>query len=413
MSEDPTQSWLSLAVPLVLQQDLATSQSTVAFYAKDQSAAYQGQAIEAVRTSVEERNGRIRLLATVTDLANQKSSQIHESEGEKQSSFIVRLDQLAKALDSLHAQKFSTRNDHALQLFTTAAATNDNQQRANLLRQAVAADPSFGLAQIALLEISPQSVVPEQVVNRFTPFDRARYRAILARIQHAPLTAQAAAQAAVMALAPHNVDALGELGWDQFLMGASSEGERLLREAAGLSPESVNLKLQLAQGLVTARRFSDAAQMFRVLSSSNPNVLPALASVQLLGGQPREADETFRNFANLIPVGTPLKAFVEGQWQAIMQKKTPAIPARISMPLAEGYTSFLAGRFNDAGVFWRRVLEQSGGTDLRSRAMLAASLDRAGQRTASSGLPVLPFLPDFNDPYTAIAFNEMRRLLKM
>ena len=58
-------------------------------------------------------------------------------------------------------------------------------------------------------------------------------------------------------------------------------------------------------------------------------------------------------------------------------------------------------------------LRQSGGTDLRSRAMLAASLDRAGQRRASSGLPVLPFLPDFNDPYTAIAFNEMRRLLKM
>jgi cytochrome c-type biogenesis protein CcmH/NrfG len=235
----------------------------------------------------------------------------------------------------------------------------------------------------------------------------------LARIQHAPLATQASAQAAVIALAPHNVDALGELGWDRFLMGAGSEGERLLREASALNPENINLKLQLAQGLVTARRFSDAAQILRALSNSNPNLLPALASVELLSSHAREAEETFRNFANLIPTGTPLRAFVEGQWQAIVQKKVPVIPAGISSPLAEGYACFLAGRFDQAVAFWRRVLEQSGGTDLRSRAMLAASLDRAGKAKASPGLPLLPFLPDFNDPYSPIAFNEMRRLLKM
>jgi hypothetical protein len=42
--------------------------------------------------------------------------------------------------------------------------------------------------------------------------------------------------------------------------------------------------------------------------------------------------------------------------------------------------------------------------------MLAASLEGAGQK---SQVEVLPYIPDLGDPYASVAFNEMRRLLKM
>jgi hypothetical protein len=79
-------------------------------------------------------------------------------------------------------------------------------------------------------------------------------------------------------------------------------------------------------------------------------------------------------------------------------------------PLAPGYQAFLQRRYPEAVGFWQAVVQQTAGMDLRSRAMLAASLEGAGQPRQ---MEVLPYLPDMNDPYAAVAFNEMRRILKM
>ncbi len=78
--------------------------------------------------------------------------------------------------------------------------------------------------------------------------------------------------------------------------------------------------------------------------------------------------------------------------------------------LTPGYRAFLERRFPEAISFWQSVVEQTAGTDLRARAMLAASREGAGQPPQ---LEVLPYLPDLGDPYASVAFNEMRRLLKM
>ncbi len=81
-----------------------------------------------------------------------------------------------------------------------------------------------------------------------------------------------------------------------------------------------------------------------------------------------------------------------------------------STPLAAGYQAFLDRRFPEAIKFWQGVVQQTAGTDLRARAMLAASLDGAGQ---PQSVDVLPYLPDLSDPYASVAFNQMRRLLKL
>jgi cytochrome c-type biogenesis protein CcmH/NrfG len=234
--------------------------------------------------------------------------------------------------------------------------------------------------------------------------------ALLARINHAPIATQASAESAVLGLAPNNLEALAELGWLSFLQGKPVDGERLLKKAISLSSQNLALQLQLAQGLVATRRFPQAVQVLEGLSATNPTVLPGLAAAKLLSGDAAGADATFARFVKLLPPGTPTRTFLEEEWKAVAEKRPPAMGIGGNTPLAPGYRAFLEGRFPEAASFWQNILVQTAGTDLRARAMLAASLEGAGQTTQ---MEVLPYLPDFSDPYAPVAFNEMRRLLKM
>jgi Tfp pilus assembly protein PilF len=77
-----------------------------------------------------------------------------------------------------------------------------------------------------------------------------------------------------------------------------------------------------------------------------------------------------------------------------------------------GYGYFLNGHYAEAAAVWRPILDRSEGTDLRARAMLASSLDRAGKPDEARKIGVLAFVPEFGDLYGAISFDEMRRMLK-
>ena len=76
-----------------------------------------------------------------------------------------------------------------------------------------------------------------------------------------------------------------------------------------------------------------------------------------------------------------------------------------------GYSLFLSGRYGEAAQVWGRVLTQSGGTDVRARAMFAGALERAGQPGDAAKVPVEPFVPDLGDLYAAVSFGEMHRLI--
>ncbi len=368
-------------------------------------------ATEVIRSVVEKHKGRIRVLAVLTDIRTQKDRQTFESEGPESEGLIARLDAVSKRLDPERAAPFSTRSDNALQAFAAAAATPNGEQRIKLLEQAVSIDPAFGLAHSALVEVEPSRASSDlHIAERFVPLDRARYKALIARTNHAPIAAQANAEAAILGLAPNNVEALAELGRLSFLQGKGAEGERLLRKAIGLSAQSSALQVQLAQGLVTSRRFREAVQLLQPLGAANPTVLPLLAAAKLLSGDATGAGATFGQFTNLLPSGAPARTFLEEEWKAIAGKRSPPPVTGVNTPLAPGYRAFLEGRFPEAIGFWQAVVQQTAGTDLRARAMLAASLERAGQKPQ---VDVLPYLPDFGDPYASVAFNEMRRLLKM
>ncbi len=88
---------------------------------------------------------------------------------------------------------------------------------------------------------------------------------------------------------------------------------------------------------------------------------------------------------------------------------SPLNPALKEPVLAYGF--FLNGHYPEAAAEWRKAYDAGEGADLRVRAMLAASLDKAGNTAEAQKIKVEPFLiRDFADVYGAVAFSEMRRL---
>ncbi len=418
--DDPSQNWLGLALPFIVQEDLAVSRGVLPFFAKDGSVAYAGQATEVLRTTIELRNATFYLQAVVVDSRTQKNQRVIRSTAPASAGFASAGDSLTRQIDA-GAREFPTKSVQALQAFTLAAETQELPRRMQLLQNGVSVDPAFGLAYLALAETAAQ-VAPQDFPAfvaagtahqaQFAPLEQARWRALIARSSHAPLPQQADAVAAILKIAPNNVDASGTLGVNRFLQGNSKEGERLLRQAMLLSPTNINLPLQLANGFIEAKRFNEAISLLKPLAS-NVSAVPALAVATLLGGNAQEASATFRNLINFLPASAPSTNFLRSQWEAISTQSMPSATSPVGTPLTPGYQAFLGGRFDEAAQFWRNIIQQTGDMDLRARAMLAASLHGAGRIAEADKILVMPFVPDFNDPNVAVAFHQMRQILRL
>ena len=482
---------------MALVQDFATSRHIAAVLADGESGAYQSGLPQVLRTTVGERRGVIHIYVSVTNLATQRVTSAGEVNLPPLAGMLATVNALAKRIDP-DATEFSTKNDAAWQAYSAAASSSDPQERVKLLTQAIADDPAFGLAYLVLMQISGERAgrfveVAESHRDEFTAIDRARFRALAARESHAPLSEQANATAAVLKLAPNDVDALATLGSERFLQNDAREGERLLNGALGLSPKNVSIRAQLAEGLLEARRFGQAEKLFTGIDN-NPAVLPQLAICILLGGDAPRANTVFSNYLKeRAAVNDPLLFMAQANWMAISKspadgvqylarnnfsddnlrslaasqsaiwdlmgkdagaaEKNAGLAAQFAkapvpklfaaiaklmahsnedaalwrqqvnaLALDEGikhavlaYGLFLNGRYADAAGEWQRLVQQSGDGDLRARAMLAASLDRAGRGEAARKIQVEAFAPNLTgaDQFAVLPFTEMRRLLKV
>ncbi len=479
--DDPASEWIAEAVPIVLQEDLATSRTFVVSVANNESGAYERGASAVLRTTVENRNGRITIEATLTDTSTQRNRQVLQVNGVFSGGLLSSLNALAKQLDS-RAIDFSTKSDRALRTYAMAAESASVEARAKLLNDAMAIDPAFGLAYIAAVQTGGSNIAPLMVSaashrNSFNAFDRARFDALESRFSHAPLTQQANSTAAMVKLAPNDVDAVATLGSYRFLQSDSTGGEQLMRRALELSPGNVNILRQLAEGLLETRRFRDAEKVFAGLTNS-PAILYELAVCILLEGDAARANAMADKFAtSLYPDvkqayhatwlalsgqtgkaidaiqgfdNRPVALIQTAMWQlmekdfaaakksATLAAGLPSSFAALSRLLARGdepvdrwrdevnssalsgsdkqillgYGFFLYGHYPEAVQIWQESLKNSGGTDLRARAMLASSLDRAGRADEARKILVQPFIPQFGDLYAAVSFGEMRRQLR-
>jgi len=496
---DPKSEWMSLGIALVLEQDLATSHHIAAVLANGDSGAYQHGATQVLRTTVEDRQGRINIQMTVTNLSTQRITSSGDVNLPSSDGVLAAVNALAKRIDP-QSTEFSTKNDRAWQAYTVAAGSPNLQTRAQMLTAAANADPGFGLAYLVLAQVLNQAgdqnlapILSAAAAHRdaFTPLDKVRFGALVARTSHAPLEQQANATAAVLQLAPNDVDALATLGSERFLQNNAAEGERLLKRALELSPGNVNIRAQLAEGLLETRRFAEAEKIFTGIDNS-PAVLPQLAVCSLLMGDPGRANAVFSNYLKeRAAANDPLLYLAQANWIAISKspaegvqylarnnfseddlrslaasqssvwqlmgkdvigaKKNAALAVQLAKapvpklfaaiailmaesdepldqwraqvtgsPLDEAikhavlaYGLFLSAHYPEAVAEWQALVQQSGGADLRARAMLAASLDRAGRAAEARKIPVEAFAPNLTgaDQFAVLPFTEMRRLL--
>src|SRR5690348_14108074 len=129
---DSASEWISGAVPLALEQNFLTCKNLVARVAHDESVAYQIGATEVLRTTVENRDGQIRIQGTVTDLSTQRNRQVVSVEAPSAGGLLPPINALATRLND-GATYFSTKNDRAFQAFVGAAETSNLQTRIQML----------------------------------------------------------------------------------------------------------------------------------------------------------------------------------------------------------------------------------------------------------------------------------------
>ncbi len=490
---DASSDWMRVALPIALQTDLASSPSGIVFNAESESSAYAGQADELLHTVIESRSGRFGLSAVLTDISTQRTVRVIDVSGAASRGAIPLVDEIARRVD-VRAKRFPTRSDAALRAFAAVAETPDLQRRIALLNTATSIDPSFGLAQVARLEAAAQTGVldlksliseGQRTSGSFDSVDRARFNALVSRLTHAQLPKQEEAIAALARLLPNDPDVSAALGSLQVLAGNFGPGLRLLGRATELNPASVGLLRQSAEAFVRSRRFGEAEKMLAPLAERNPTLLPQLAAVILLNGDPARASKVFEQFVALRGPSDPIAVLLRARWMAIggqlngavallqtasttdpdfhsaamgqiavwqlsmgsrteakrnmsrpgnsptagiaailtaasdkssaqWQAQVEASPFGANEPVKDlllAFGFFLQADYANSAPAWEKIVGRSGNTDLPARAMLAASLDRAGRQVDARKVVVEPFVPDLSDLYAAVSFGEMRRLL--
>lgn len=475
---DPHADWMRLAVPLVLEQDLAGARDLVPVLIASESGVYASAASETLRVTLEDRGGKIDLEATLAGVSSQRSERRLPARATP-ADLIAACDALARQLDS-SATAFGTHSVPALQAFAAGAFSSNTSAKIQRFREAIAADPSFGLAYAALAEANKAdaaAVLAKGAARRgsFSAADRARFDFVRARLLRSPLPEQAAAGHALVAVTPNDAEAWASLSSVMFLSGQAADGERAMSRALQITPENPNLRLQLATGLIENRQFAQAEKILNGLAS-NPAALPALAVCVWLEGDQARAASIYDKF--LVSVtNQDAKLLLKSSWQALTGSREQAISslagAHLSEPrlaafaktqivvwqllnrdrtaarntaagagpiaelLAAGagsaeewrakvdalpaaitnaevkkallrYGYFLCGFYPEAAEAWQEADRESGGADLRARAMLAASLTAAGHADQAKQVRVQPFVPDFSDFFSAVSFSRLR-----
>ncbi len=265
----------------------------------------------------------------LADVATQHNTQVLSVQGSP-SSLASQLDELAKRIDP-HATQFSTHSQRALESFALSISSS-GPQKIQHLKDAIGADPSFGLAYIALADSlagtgSPElnALLEDAASHRgsFTPLDQARFDLLRSRLSHAPISDQASAAAALVKLLPNDPEALSALASDLFLQSRGAEAERFMSRALEISPENANLRQQLAAGLVETGQFAQAEKVLQALAG-NPAVLPQLAACILLEGDAQRANSTYQKFLASVP-NPDAKTLLAASWQALSGHRDAAI----------------------------------------------------------------------------------------
>jgi hypothetical protein len=378
---DEAAEWLKAGVPIVLQHDLMTAHSLIAGLAQDEAGAIQGSATRILRTSVESRQGGLHIESTLADAVTHKVVKVESVDASSTDQLLPALNSLAKKIDP-DATPFSTNNQQAWQSYVTSQGSNDPQQRAQFLNQAIGQDPNFGFAWVTLLEmIAPnrqtdvKNMIDEGKSHRkaFGAYDRAKFDLAMNRLTNAAPAEQIRSAQQTLALAPNDLDALTMLGSYQILAGATAAGEESLRRAVTLNPANIGLRFQLARGLLELRKYQEAEATFSSIEKT-PAVYPEMATCVLLEGDKTRAATISEKFVASVQ-NDELKALLRAYGEVISGDRQKGID--LVMGTKFDTPAIHARALTDA-VIWQLM-----GGDYAGAQKTVAMLSQAGSQAAT------------------------------
>jgi len=343
---DPGAEWMKIGVPLVLQQDLMSSQFVSPAMVSDEANTAEVGAQDILRIKLEDKQGKIHIGATVVDAKTQKTTATEDLDAASMSALIPALDKLAKSLDP-SAGEFSTKNTEALKLLTSAGSEQHPQERFEQLKKATTMDPNFGMAQFFLVQMiassgqnnfqGPLAEAKAHLAN-FPPYEKARFQFLASQLERAPLSQRTAAVENLLKVAPNDLDALSLISNIRFLNGDTDGGVQAINKAIQLNPGNANLKVELAEGLVQGKRFAEAEKVLAKLDK-NPAALVELSQVILLEGDVKRATDTAEKFIVALP-NVDSQNLVRATWAELSGDKTKALAlaqtTKFSVPQIQG-----------------------------------------------------------------------------
>ena len=355
LSGDAALDRVAGAVQQVLTAQIAGDANVHAIPVGSLANAYTARAGRVVHGYLTARGGALRLAMTVEDLTTHKVVAAPEASGEIPRQLVV-IDTVARRL-APGARPFSTNDFHALHFYTEGTQNSDIA----LLEKAIAADPNFGLAYVAVasLLVNQGHRQPAQDVLRrglergaeMAPSERAQLKFADATMKQDP-GARAAAAAELAGTLPSDAAAAASAGQIAMLARQYRSAVEWYGRALKLEPQNAELWNQLGYAEAYNRNLEGASSAlleYGRRTPGNPNGFDSLGEVHYLLGDFAGAEKYFLEAARMNP------KFLDGApvWKAAHARLMTGDIAGADK-IANSYFELLAKQ-NDPLVEYRRV----------------------------------------------------------
>jgi tetratricopeptide (TPR) repeat protein len=361
LSSDSNLNWAGRAVASALVYDLAPAPDLYAQMVDSISGAYTTQASRILEGYLSERNGRMRLVATLEDLATTRTVGSFDFSGSVSEGVLPLLNQLAKRLNST-ARPFGTGKLEAFRAYGEVLTSGDSQTILRGLESATVSDPHFVAAYLARARLllaqgqrdealkeltaargaNPDAIEAAEIdyfaasvggnvdgrakaleiLTRVTPADAPRFRELAdLRLSQRRFPEAAQDYETAARLAPEQPELWNELGY-AYAFGQDLTNARRALEHYGqlLGPVNFNALDSLGEVNFFLGDFSSAEKYFMEAQEKNPvrraEELMKAAQARLMTGDLGGADATFHKYLGLAqPSQQKTAGFEQSQWE--------------------------------------------------------------------------------------------------
>jgi tetratricopeptide (TPR) repeat protein len=304
LSSDSKMDWADRVIASTLVYDLAPAADVYVESVDSVSGAFNAQASRLLEGYFSERNGQLKMTATLENLGKTKTLASFELSGPAAEGLLPLLNQLAKRLNG-SARPFGTRSLEAFRAYASAVGGAANPEAlGHVLEAATAADPHFAIAYLAgarwlMAQGKREAALKEvQAARAANPdaIDRAEIDYFAAMLAGDP-DGRAKALEALTRQTPANAGWFRELAGLRLAQRRFQEAAQNYEAATRLAADDAELWNQLGYAYAYGLDLTSANRALehyeQMLGPSNSNALDSLGEVNYFFGDFSEAGKDF------------------------------------------------------------------------------------------------------------------------